>query len=441
MKNRKFWITVLSGLLAAAMLLGLLAGLIPTKANAASSSEIRDQIDALEAQEAQIQAQIADLEAQMGENLTEMQAVVAQKQLIDQEVFLLYTQISNINEQIAAYGVLIADKQDELDAAQARYQELNEQNKERIRAMEEDGNLSYWSVLFKANSFSDLLDRLNMIEEIAISDQRRLQELSDAAAEVEAAKVSLETEKANLETTKEQLAASQAELDAKAEEADALLAELNARGYEYEAMMAEAEANIEVLMAEIASQEAAYDAAVMEEYWATYVPPETTAPSYDNSGDDTTDDTTDGGDDSYDDDSGSSGGGYDTSGEGWICPVPWYVLTSPFGYRIHPIYGDWRFHSGVDLACSEGTPIYAARSGQVTAASYNGSMGYYVQINHGDGYASIYMHMTHYIVSAGEYVSQGEVIGYVGSTGDSTGDHLHFGISYYGEYVNPMEYI
>ena len=121
--------------------------------------------------------------------------------------------------------------------------------------------------------------------------------------------------------------------------------------------------------------------------------------------------------------------------------MPWYVLTSPFGYRIHPIYGDWRFHSGVDLACSEGTPIYAARSGQVTAASYNGSMGYYVQINHGDGYASIYMHMTHYIVSAGEYVSQGEVIGYVGSTGDSTGDHLHFGISYYGEYVNPMEYI
>ena len=180
MKNRKFWITVLSGLLAAAMLLGLLAGLIPTKANAASSSEIRDQIDALEAQEAQIQAQIADLEAQMGENLTEMQAVVAQKQLIDQEVFLLYTQISNINEQIAAYGVLIADKQDELDAAQARYQELNEQNKDRIRAMEEDGNLSYWSVLFKANSFSDLLDRLNMIEEIAISDQRRLQELFSA---------------------------------------------------------------------------------------------------------------------------------------------------------------------------------------------------------------------------------------------------------------------
>ena len=436
MKNRKLWVAVLSGILVAAMLLGLLAGLIPTKANAASSSEIREQINALEAQEAEIQAQMAELEAQIGGNLTEMQAVVAQKQIIDQEVFLLYTQINNINQQISAYGVLIADKQDELDAAQARYEELNEQNKGRIRTMEEDGSLSYWSVLFKANSFSDLLDRLNMIEEIAASDQRRLQELSDAAAEVEAAKASLEAEKANLEATKEQLAASQEELNAKSAEADALLAELNARGYEYEALMAEAEANMEVLMAQIASQEAAYDAALMEEYWATYVPPETTAPSNDNGG------NNGGGDD--DNGGGSSNGGSSNGGgssEGWLCPVPWYVLTSPFGYRVHPIYGDTRFHSGVDLACSEGTPIYATRSGQVTAASYNGSMGYYVQINHGDGYASIYMHMTHYVVSAGEYVSQGEVIGYVGSTGDSTGDHLHFGISYNGEYVNPMEYI
>ena len=431
MKKRKFFICRTALFLAAVLLVNQFAGTMPVNVRAASSSEIRAQIDALEGQQAEIEAQIAELNSQLSDNLTEMQDVVAQKQLIDQEVFLLYSQITNINEQITAYGALIADKQDELDEARAHHAELTEQNKERIRAMEEDGSLSYWAVLFKANSFADLLDRLNMIDEIAASDNRRLQELNEAAAAVAAAQAALETEKAALEATKAELDATQAQLEVKGAEADALLEELRAQGYEYELMMAEAEANVEVLLAEIAAQEAAYDAAVIAEYWATYVPPETTAPSYDSSDDDYYEDDSDE-DDYYTPDS---------SGEGWLCPVPWYVLTSPFGWRIHPIYGDSRFHSGVDLACSEGTPIYATRSGQVTAASWNGSMGYYVQINHGDGYASIYMHMTHYVVSSGDYVSQGEVIGYVGSTGDSTGDHLHFGISYWGEYVNPMAYI
>ena len=436
MKKRKFFICRTALFLAAVLLVNQFAGTMPVNVRAASSSEIRAQIDALEGQQAEIEAQIAELNSQLSDNLTEMQDVVAQKQLIDQEVFLLYSQITNINEQITAYGALIADKQDELDEARAHHAELTEQNKERIRAMEEDGSLSYWAVLFKANSFADLLDRLNMIDEIAASDNRRLQELNEAAAAVAAAQAALETEKAALEATKAELDATQVQLEVKGAEADALLEELRAQGYEYELMMAEAEANVEVLLAEIAAQEAAYDAAVIAEYWATYVPPETTAPSYDSSDDDYYEDDSDEGDSDEDD--------YytpDSSGEGWLCPVPWYVLTSPFGWRIHPIYGDSRFHSGVDLACSEGTPIYATRSGQVTAASWNGSMGYYVQINHGDGYASIYMHMTHYVVSSGDYVSQGEVIGYVGSTGDSTGDHLHFGISYWGEYVNPMAYI
>ena len=448
MKNRKFWTSLIAGILAAIMLLSLLSGLIPTRAKAMSSSEIREQINALEAREAEIQGQIAQLDSQMEENLTEMQSVVAQKQRIDQEVFLLFQQIENINEQIAAYGVLIADKQDELDEAKQRHADLTAENIDRIRAMEENGKLTYWSVLFKANSFADLLDRLNMVEEIAVSDYRRLQALNQAAKEVEEARIALETEKAALEETKAGLDAAKEAQEAKREEADVLLEDLKSRGMEYELLMAEAEANVELLMAEIASQEAAYDSAIMAEYWATYVPPTTTAPPTtapeETGGEDGTDEEAADGESS---DEESSDEEEDTQpaepsyNEGWICPVPWYVLTSPFGYRVHPIYGDWRFHSGVDLACTEGTPIYATRSGEVTAASWNDSMGYYVQINHGDGYASIYMHMTHYVVSAGEYVSQGEVIGYVGSTGDSTGDHLHFGISYWGEYVNPMEYI
>jgi murein DD-endopeptidase MepM/ murein hydrolase activator NlpD len=125
----------------------------------------------------------------------------------------------------------------------------------------------------------------------------------------------------------------------------------------------------------------------------------------------------------------------------WKMPCSYIYLSSPYGYRIHPVYGTYRFHSGVDLAAPKGTPIYATRSGTVTRATYDSSSGYYVTINHGDGFSSSYLHMTHYIVKAGQKVKQGEVIGYVGSTGTSTGNHLHFSVYYNGTSQNPAAYI
>ena len=95
----------------------------------------------------------------------------------------------------------------------------------------------------------------------------------------------------------------------------------------------------------------------------------------------------------------------------------------------------------MDLAAPENTPIVASRTGIVTAATYSKTGGYYVSINHGDGFSSVYMHMTRYVVKAGQAVSAGQVIGYVGSTGVSTGNHLHFGIAYNGKYVNPANYV
>lgn len=440
MNKRRIGISVIAVGLAVLMLLSLLCGVLPTRASAASSSEILEQINDLKSQQAENQAQMDALEQQKNENASEIQQVIDEKKRIDQQIFLLLEQVANINEQISAYSVLIADKQDELDAAEVRYNELRDKYRERIRAMEEEGALSYWSVLFKANSFADLLDRLNMIEEIAASDQRRLQELNSAAQLVADAQAELEAEKASLEDTKRELNASQEQLSQKREEADALLADLQARGDEFLKLIEDAEAEQSRLMLEIIEQESAYDDAVNREYWATYVPPTTTAPptqstdstqDADNSGD--SDSTDDG-----DNDEGDSG-----SDATWLTPVPYYTLTSPFGWRTHPIYGNTRFHEGVDLACAEGTSIYATRSGTVRSAGYNDSMGFYVSIDHGDGYRSIYMHMTNFIVSAGEYVSAGQTIGYVGSTGDSTGPHLHFGIYDVnaGCYVNPMNYI
>ena len=428
MQKRKLWVSVLAGLLAALMVFGLVAGVLPSLVSAAeSSSEIEKQLDALKEQKAEIDAQIDEYESQLSDNLDEMTQIVEQKSLIDQEIFMLYEQIENINEQIAAYSLLIADKQDELDEAEARFEALSLKNKDRIRAMEEEGELSYWSVLFQANSFSDLLDRLNMIEEIAAADQRRLKELNDAAVEVAQAKESLESEKVELEATKEELNASQVVLEGKREEADALLAELIAIGAEYEALLDAAELDVENLLSEISQKEEEYDEAKEREYqawlqaWlATSVPP-TTAPQP-NYG-------------------GSAGTSHVVAGLTWLVPCNYTKFSSPYGYRIHPVYGDWRFHSGVDLAAPSGTPIVASRSGKVTTASYSWSGGYYVTVNHQDGFETKYLHMTHYIVAPGDYVSAGQVIGYVGSTGTSTGNHLHFSVYYNGVSQNPADYI
>lgn len=427
MKNRKKLVSILAGIMAAIMLLSLLFSLIPVRASAVSSSEIRKQINGLKDQKSELKAQMEELKKQYQANEDEISDIVARKNVIDQEIGLLHAQILNINEQISAFGVLIADKQDELDNAQERFDKLSDEYKVRIRAMEEEGSISYWEVLFKANNFSDLLDRLNMVEEIAASDNRRLQELNDATQAVAQAQNDLELEKADLEATKQELDATQAELDDKRAEADAVIKELVDKSIEIEGMQSDLEKEDQLLIQQIADMEKAYNEAKHQEwleYMATYttVPPATTAPS--NGGNN-------GG--------GSSGGG--SGGGTWLRPCSYVYMSSPFGLRQSPTSGASTFHQGVDLAAPAGTPIYASRAGVVTIATYSNSAGYYVTINHGDGYSSIYMHMTNYVVSAGSAVSAGQLIGYVGSTGISTGNHLHFGIAYNGAYINPCNFL
>ena len=421
-KTRKLIVSILAGLMALVMLLGLIAGFIPTRASAATSSELLAQLEVLKEDKAKIDAKVQELQGKINANNGEMQEMVAQKDLVDQEIALLHDQVNNINSQISAYNLLIADKQEQLTAAEENFAYLTEKNKERIQTMEEEGEMSYWSVLFKANNFSDLLARVNMVLEIAAADQRRLEELNEAAQKVATAKESLTAQKTDLEASKIELEAAQYELDAKRIEADALLAKLVEKGMEYEAYMEESEELQAQLAVDIANKKYEYDKAKYQEWLATSVPPTTrpAAPSY-------------------------TGGSHTSSntvgGITWKVPISYNAFTSAFGWRIHPISGTRKFHYGVDLAAPSGRPIYATRAGTVDTASYQaGGAGNYVQINHGDGYRSIYMHMTHYIVGVGQYVAQGQVIGYCGSTGGSTGPHLHFGISYNGSYVNPANY-
>lgn len=381
---------------------------LPLTAAAAKSDEIKQQLDSLKEENAEIQAQIDEIQGQYDINATEIKQLVDKKNAVDKEIALLHTQVNNINQQIISYSQLIADSQDDLDEAEILLDRLNEKYRQRVRAMEEEGTISYWQVLFQAKSFTDFLDRVNLIDEIAEADQRRLSEMKQAADLVQSAQDRLFGEKADLEQSQEELARSQEMLEEKRTESDDILRDLAARQEEFLLLLDESEAKQDALMKEIAQKEKEYSNAQYQEKLAKLALQGNNPPS----------DAT------------------------WLTPVSGYTITSAFGMRIHPVYGYQLMHNGIDMACPQGTPIYATRAGTVTMASYQaGGAGYYVSINHGDGFSSIYMHMTHYVVSAGQSVSAGQLIGYVGNTGVSTGPHLHFGISYAGTYVNPLAYI
>ncbi len=414
MKKKKLVASLLAGLLALIMLLSLILSLIPTNASAKSSSEIKDQINQMQQEQKDMQQELDGLKAQLKDNLSDIKDMVSQKSVLEQQAGLLHEQVELINEQITAYSQLIADKQLEVEAAQSRLDELNRKHKERIRAMEENGSVSYWSVLFEANDFSDLLDRLNMIEEIAAADRRRLSEMQEAAQELAQAQEELLAEKAELEESKTALSEKQAELAEKEAQADALLQKLLERNAEYEALQEQQEQELLELELSIGQAKVDYEDAKYQEYLAYMA----TMPT---------------------------GGGKtstDKNGIVWVVPCSYKYVSSSFGWRIHPVYGVRRFHAGVDFATGCPNEIYATRAGVVTAAQYSSSAGYYVTIDHLDGYLSTYMHMCKKPdVAVGQVVAAGQVLGCIGTTGTSTGNHLHFGIYYNGSPVNPMEYV
>ena len=396
--------SVFALLLAAVLLLGA----VPQRALAASSDEIRQEINATKQRNKDIQENLNAIQSQYNSNSSEISDLVARKDAMDQEINLMAEQIENYNQEIASYGQLIADTQVQVEQAQQRYDDLNQKHKERIRAMEEGGELSYWDVIFESSTVMELLDRVNMVQEINAADQKRLVEMKQAADDVELTRQQLEEEQQGLQNSKNMLEATQATVELKREEADELLRELLAKEAEIAVLLDEASEKMNALMDEISAMEKKYQAAKYNEYLAKL----------------------------------AASGTAPKSDAKWVRPLDNLRVTSPFGVRVHPITKVKRSHNGIDFGAPAGTPIYATRAGKVTVAAYQaGGAGYYVRLDHGDGFGSIYMHMTNYIVKTGQTVSQGQVIGYVGSTGLSTGAHLHFGVSYAGTYVNPMAYI
>ena len=234
--------------------------------------------------------------------------------------------------------------------------------------------------------------------------------------------------------TKQELDEKQALLDVKKNEVDELLVKLNAKGQEYEEMVAAAEEDEELLIQQIAQAEKKYNQEKdrLEEEERKRREEEERKKREEALLQQQ----------QQQQQGGTKPPSSVTNGLTWVMPCSYRYLSSPYGWRIHPVYGDRRFHSGVDLAGKGGTNIYASRSGTVTAASYNKGNGYYVTINHGDGFSTSYLHFQSMpLVSVGDYVLAGQVIGYMGSTGVSTGNHLHFTIYYNGNTVNPADYI
>lgn len=410
-KYRKVLISVIAGLLVLLLLGGIVAS-----AFADSSSDIKSRISALEQKEAEIAAQQAELNTEISNAKGEQLDLISRKSQIDRQLKLTLDEIDNRNAQIQEYNLLIAEQQNELDDIIAQQQELNDRYQTRIRAMEENGSVSYWSVLFKANSFADLLDRVDMVNEIAEADNRMMAELSAVAAHIEQVRSELAAVKLEAEAAKDELAEAEASLELEREEADELLIELNANRAELEAQLEYADAMQASLDAQIAAQELEYQKALDAEAAAAAA---ATAGS-----------------------GGGNGPGGGVSASGFIWPCAARTITCRYGYRTHPVTGaTGSFHTGIDIGAGAGSPIYAANSGTVTAATYSAAYGYYVTINHGNGFSTLYGHMTNYIVSAGQTVSQGQVIGYVGSTGLSTGPHLHFTVYYGGSTVNPLSYL
>lgn len=416
-------VRIISIVLAAVILLSLVSTALIVMVHAASSSEIKSKLADLRAKQAEIQKQSDELEKSIAENKDQTKTLVSQKAEIDQEMEMSRQKIENLNEQIQQLNLLIAEKQTELEASVAKEEALQKQYKARLRSMEETGSVSYWSILFRASSFSDLLDRVDMIREIAESDQLMLKQLSAATQAVETERADLEQQKLDLQQTEDDLAVEQAELETKRAKADTLITQMQA---EYASLSDEflaAEADEAAVREQIKKTETDYFNALAKEQ-AAAAAAAAAANKTSNSNNS----------------SASSSGG--ASSGGFAFPLAYSTgVTCAYGPRVHPINGNKSFHYGVDLAAGMNTEIYATKSGTVTGATYGEANGYYVTINHGDGYSSIYAHMTNYVVSVGDSVKQGQLIGYVGTTGWSTGPHLHFEILYNGSNVNPMNYI
>ena len=418
MKNiQKSLRSVFCALLAAAAL----AASLP--AYAVSQAEIDDlqkKLDALEQQAQEQQDVINDLTSQKARFIT-------RKLALDNKIEINRQMIELIGEQIKIYDEIIAEKQAELDKALEKETAQTELLRSRIRAMEENSTYSYASFIFDSSSVTELLSRIGDVNDIMHYDKTLEEEYMAAREDVESIKKSYEEARHEQELLQKELDTKQAELDAQVEAAYTMIADIETLSddaqAEYDAI-AEEEAKAEETLQEAIRKRAAEQAKYNQNNNSNNGGGGNSGGSGGNSG---------GG--------GSSGGGSATSLSNLQWPVPSCTLiTSRFGYRVAPTTGASTYHGGLDIGAGMGASIVAAGAGDVIYAGANGGYGNCVMIDHGNGVVTVYAHMSSIGVSYGQYVTAGQYVGAVGSTGVSTGPHCHFEIRINGAQTDPAAY-
>ncbi|MBO5166141.1 MAG: peptidoglycan DD-metalloendopeptidase family protein [Lachnospiraceae bacterium] len=368
-----------------------------------SIQEKEEQIEQAEEERDRLQASLTNAQ-EIKESLE------SQKNDLNTYITELDRELATIIENIETLETQIAEKEAEIELTQAELETAKETEAEqyanmveRIQYIYEHGEESYIEILFSGTSFSDMLNRVEYLEQISAYDQKMLEQYILNRQMIELLEQQLLTDKALLEESKAGKESEQAALEE-------LIAAKEQTILEYENDIANKEQAIAQYEADIQEETEiieALEAAIAEEKKKLL---EQNRIYYD--------------------------------GGQFKFPVAYYTrLSSEYGWRMHPTLHVEKFHNGIDLASPTGTDIYAAYDGKVVAAAYSSSMGNYVMIDHGDELYTIYMHASKLYVSAGDIVVKGETIAAVGSTGRSTGPHLHFGVRLNGQYVSPWNYL
>ncbi len=355
------------------------------------------EIDAKKQEKKKLEGQKSELQAQLKTLQRDKSNALAQKENLDTQIAIIRSEIAATEEEITQYGELIEQTEQELAETQRKHEEQYELFCARVRAMEERGTVSYWSVLFRATSFSDLLASMDFINEIMESDQRVIEDLQSTENELAAQQEKLEGELAEQEAVRAELSTRNAELNSQLSAARQLISDIAADEAEYQKLIKEKEAAAAAEQAEIVrlSRELA---------------------AQQNQG------------------AGTLGG--------YIWPCSSHYITSPLGSRYTGIAGASTNHMGIDIGrVGYSTQAVAAKAGTVIISSYNRYRGNYVVVSHGSGNTTTYQHLSKRSVNVGDKVAQGQVVGITGSTGVSGGPHLHFEITENGQIVNPLKYL
>ncbi len=366
------------------------------KEKEAEINRAKEEKKALQSGLTNVQALKKELEASKAELAGYVQELDANLSKIQAKINELKTMITQKEEQIE-------EKSQELEEALEVQRRQYEAMKTRIKFMYEKGETMYLELFLGSESFGDMLNKAEYIEKLSSYDRKKLDEYVSYAEYVALCREGLEEER-------EVLKEAQAAVEEEEASLNALIAEKEQEIYKVSTDIESKEDAIREYEAEIAAQNntiKTLEAAVAEERKKLA---EEQRRKYD--------------------------------GGVFAFPLASYTrISEQYGNRIHPILKVPQFHNGVDIAAPGGTAIYAAYNGKVVAADYNSSMGNYVMIDHGDSLYTIYMHASALYVSKGAEVTKGQKIAAVGSTGRSTGNHLHFSVRLNGSYVSPWNYI